>query len=114
MFVYEPKIYGDYIVFMDGTGGQGTRLMVCEKNGETYSEPVAVAEDVVNFAVGDGFAAYTSNDAVFVYYFIDGVHGQLTDAGRALLTGANGENVIWYDITDLETGFDTVMVIQVP
>ena len=34
MFIYEPKIDGDYLVFLDGTGDEDSRLMLCHKEGE--------------------------------------------------------------------------------
>ena len=115
-FVYEPMITGDYIVFLDGPGDEESQLMYCEKTSDTYSDPVAIAQGVLNYYVGDGFVAYTLDEAVYIYYFKDGSSGQLSSkSSRAFLKSANGKDVVWYDITNgLDADADVVMHIEVP
>jgi hypothetical protein len=114
VYVYNPMIDGDNVVFMSNTGDDSSNLMLCKKTGETYSTPVMIAENVLNYCVGDGFVAYTKDTAVFIYYFADGSTGQLNnDSTKALLSSANGKDVVWYDITDIEAA-NVVIYIQVP
>jgi hypothetical protein len=111
--VLDPKISGDSIVFVD-TYADVNKLYLCTKQGDTYSAPTVLAENIVNFDVGDGYVVYTKDEAVFIYYFADQSSGKLTDGSkRVLLVGACGKNVAWYDITDL-TGANIVFYAQVP
>ena len=114
-FVYEPKIDGDYIVYMDGTGDESSRLLVCKINDDdTVSEPEVIAENVFNYDIGDGFVAYTQDSAVYIYYFEDGSSGQLSTA-PALLSDVTGKDVVWYDVTgDISDTEDIIMHIEVP
>ena len=116
MFIYEPKISGDYIVFLNGTGDEKSRLMMCHKEGDTYSEPEEIDVGVLNYDVGDGYVAYTLDDVVYIYYFEDGSSGRLSaETTRARLASANGKGVIWYDVTGgLDTESDVIMSITVP
>ena len=116
MYAYNPLITGDNIVFLDGTGATGTHLMMCEKSGDTYSTPVVIATDVLNYDVGDGYVVYTLDNVVHIYYFADGSTGRLSsDATRAMLASASGKDVVWYDITDgLDSPSNVIMHIAVP
>jgi hypothetical protein len=99
--VTDPKISGDSIVFVDSYA-DNNKLYVCTKQGDTYSAPAVIAENVINYDVGDGFVVYTKDEAVYIYYFADQSAGRLTsESSRALVASACGKNVTWYDITDL-------------
>ncbi|MDD5016621.1 MAG: hypothetical protein PHO15_00810 [Eubacteriales bacterium] len=115
-FVYNPMIDGDYIVYMDSTGDESSALMLCTKSGDTYSAPEVIAEGVLNYDVGDGYVAYTKDDAVYIYYFADGSSGRLSsETTRARLANANGKDVVWYDITgNIDDTTTIIMHIQVP
>jgi hypothetical protein len=116
MYVYKPLIEGDYIVFLDAPGGPGTRLMMCKKSGDTYTAPVQIAADVLNYDVGDGYLVYTLDQAIYIYYFADGSTARISsDTTRAMLGSASGGDVIWYDITDgLDSTPNVIMHISVP
>ncbi len=102
-YAYDPMIDGDYLVFMNGPRADDSDLMLCTRTGETFSAPVMIAENVLNYFVGDGFVAYTKDDAVYVYYFVDGSSGRVSpESTRVLLSSANGKDIVWYDITDIE------------
>ena len=114
--VYDPVISGDYVLFLDSNRDDQSRLMLCEKQGDTYSAPVAIAQGVLNYRLGDGFVAYTQEDAVYVYYFGDQSSGRVSsDTTRALLSSVNEKEIIWYDITD-DSGetADIIMHLTVP
>lgn len=111
--VVDPKINGDSIVFID-TYADVNKLYLCTKEGDTYSAPTVIAENIINYDVGDGYVVYTKDEAVYIYYFEDQTSGRLTgESARAILTSACGKNVAWYDITDL-TGANIVFYAQVP
>jgi hypothetical protein len=113
-FAYNPKISGGNIVYMDGTGGPGTNLMLCKKSGDTYGAPVKLATDVLNYEVGDGYVVYTLNGAVYIYYFSDGSTGRLSSPTTTVtLSSANGKDVIWYDIS-FGVAANALVHIQVP
>ena len=115
-FVYNPKIAGDYIVYLDSTGDYDSQLMYCKKNGETYTQPVAITDGILNYDVGDGFVVYTKDNAIYIYYFEDGSTGRLSsETTRCMLGSANGKGVVWYDITDgFDSGVNVVQYITVP
>jgi hypothetical protein len=113
-YVYDPMIDGDSIVFMNGPRAADSDLMLCTRTGDTYSTPVLIAEDVLNYCVGDGFVAYTKNEEVHIYYFADGSTAKISkDSARAMLSNANGKDIVWYDITDMEAA-NVVIHLQVP
>ncbi len=112
--VYDPMISGTNIVFIDTNRDHNSRLMLCVREGDTYSSPEVIAQGVINYCVGDGFVAYTKDEAIYIYYFKDGSSGRLSsDNTRALLANANGKNVVWYDITELGIA-NVVFHAQVP
>ncbi len=120
-FVFGPKIDGDDIVFLNGAGDESSSLMYVGKKGGQRTEPIEIAKNVLKYDVGDGYVVYNketngNDEAVFIYYFKDGSTGRLSSENtRALLVGANGKDVLWYDImggfTDVA---DVVIHIKVP
>ena len=116
MFAYNPKINGDNIVFLNGTGNAASELMLTQKSGTTYSAPISIAKGVLNYDVGDGYVVYTLDDVVHIYYFEDGSTGRLSsEATRTMLGSANGKDVVWYDITGgLESTPNAIMHLTVP
>jgi len=115
-FVYNPLIEGDYIVYLDNTGGPGTHLMMCKKSGNSYSTPVEIATDVLNYDVGNGYVVYTLDQTIYIYYFSDGSTCTISDKSpNAILASANGNEVVWYDVSDgLDSATNVIMHITVP
>ena len=116
MFVYNPMVWGDYVVFLDGTGGPGTNLMLCERSGDTFTAPVSIATDVLNYDLGNGYLVYTLDQVIYIYYFTDGSTCQISSKSpRAMLGSANGSEVVWYDITEgLDSKPNVIMHLTVP
>ena len=114
-YVYDPMIEGDNIVFLNGPRDLASNLMLCARTGDTYSQPVLIAEGVLNYCMGDGFVAYTSKDStIMIYYFKDGSTGRLSkDGTKGILASANGKDVVWYDVTDIESA-SVIIHLQVP
>ncbi len=115
-YVYTPMINGNDIVYLTGSGDENSSLMYTRFENGTFSAPVEITKDVLNYLVGDGYVAFTKDDKINIYYFKDGSSGVLSPENtRAFLTGANGKDVLWYDITDSDSSTgDIVMHIQVP
>ncbi len=104
--INEIKTDGKNTVFLSSAAGMPTDLYVLE--GVT---PRLLVSDVVNFDMGDGYAAYTKDDAVYAYCFRDKTHYKLnSDISRAYLCCAEGSMVCFMDVTG---GFnDTVNAIK--
>ncbi len=115
-YVYMPMINGNDIVYLTGSGDEKSSLMYLRFENGAFSQPVEITKNVLNYFVGDGYVAYTQDDKINIYYFKDGSSGLLSPENtRAFLTSANGKEVIWYDITDSDSGTgDIVMHIVVP
>lgn len=116
IFVYDPMINGNDIVFLNGTGDENSSLMYIRKDGDKYSEPLEIAKGVLNYYIGDGFVAYTKDQAVHIYYFKDGSTGTLSSsATKVMLASVNGKDVLWYDVTDASADIgDVLWYIQAP
>ncbi len=113
-YAYDPMIDGNYLVYMNGPRDDESDLMLCTKTGDTYSAPVMIAENVLNYCVGAGYVAYTKDDFVYAYYFADGSSGRVSaESTRSLLSSATGKDIVWYDITDIEAA-NVVIHQQVP
>ncbi len=115
-YVYFPMISGDDIVYIDTNRDENSRLLHIKKDGDTFTEPEEIAQGILNYYIGDGFVAYTKDDAIYIYYFKDGSSARISsETTRAILASANGKDIVWYDITD---GFndvpDIVMHLNVP
>lgn len=115
-YVYRPMVSGNDIVYMTGSGDRDSALMYVSFENGTFSSPVEITKNVLNYCVGDGYVVYTQDDKINIYYFKDGSTGLLSPENtRALLSSASGKDVIWYDITDSSSGAgDIVMHIVVP
>lgn len=115
-YVYDPMIQGDNIIFIDGNRDENSRLMLCTKDNDTYTAPEVIAQGVLNYKVGDGFVAYTKDEGIYIYYFEDASTGRLSsDNTRALLSSANGKDVVWYDVTDgLGAAANVIIHTEVP
>lgn len=134
-FIYEPQIQGNNIVYMDGVRSKDCNLMYCTvspsaskvdpttlgnnayDDSKNLTPPVKIIQGAVNYCIGDGFVAYTLNDAVYAYYFADGSTRKISaDKTKALLCNVSGKDVIWYDTTDSTGGDvpDAVMHVMLP
>jgi hypothetical protein len=90
--------------------------MMCKKSGDSYSTPVEIATDVLNYDVGDGYVVYTLDQTIYIYYFSDGSTCSISSKSpNAILCSANGNEVVWYDVSDgLDSSTNVIMHITVP
>ena len=95
-YIYAPKTSGRYTAFLSSATGPADDIYLSE-NGET---PLLIAEEVVNYRMGDGYLCYTKGDNVYLYEFDTGRTYQLnTSISRGMLASAHGDRVCWYDVT---------------
>ncbi len=108
--VYEPKTNGKDIVFAtthDITSGD----LMLSTGG---SEPVKIAENVLNYDVGDNFVAYTKNDTVYVSFTDQQKTVAVTsEIAKTLLVGVDGNALVYYDITDGILTDEVVMYVTI-
>ena len=95
-YIYAPKTSGRYTAFLSSATGPADDIYLSE-NGET---PLLIAEEVVNYRMGDGYLCYTKDGNIYLYDFETGKTAQLnTSISRGMLASASGGEVCWYDVT---------------
>ncbi len=106
--VFEPKTNGKDVVFATASDITSGDLMLSTGG----SEPVKIAERVLNYVVGDGFVAYTKDDKIHVCYTNQMKTVVLTpDISKNLLASVNGKAIVYYDITDGVLSDEVVMYV---
>ena len=87
---------GKYIAFLSSASGAPDDVYLSEHG----AQPQLLASDVTNLRMGDGFLAYTKEDAVYAYVFETGKSYRMnTTVSKALLASVCGRSVCWYDVT---------------
>ena len=95
-YIYAPKTSGRYTAFLSSATGPADDIYLSE-NGES---PLLIAEEVVNYRMGDGYLCYTKGDNVYLYEFETSKTFRLnTSVSRGMLASAQGDRVCWYDVT---------------
>lgn len=103
--VYSPVKYGNHIAFLSAASGVADDIYLSE-NG---AQPQLLVSDVINMRMGEGFLAYTKEDAVYAYVFETGKHYRLnTPVSKGLLASVCGRSVCWYDVTS----YDDVDIVK--
>lgn len=104
--VFEPKTNGKDIVFATAKDIVSGSLML-STNGNA---PVKIAENVVNYALGDNFVAYTKDMKVTVCYTDAQMTQTMTgETSKNLLACANLNGICYYDTTDTEIADEAVL-----
>ncbi|MDL2238372.1 hypothetical protein LJC56_11215 [Christensenellaceae bacterium OttesenSCG-928-K19] len=95
--VYEPKTNGKDIVFATTRDITSGNLMLSTGG----SEPVKIAENVLNYDLGDNFVAYTKDDTIYISYTNQQKTVAITtEITKNLLVSVTGNGITYYDITD--------------
>lgn len=98
--VFEPKTNGKDIVYKTTRNISGTDagdLMLSTGGGA----PAKIAENVLNYDIGDNFVAYTKDDTIFICFTDQQKTVPLTsEISKNLLVSVNGNALTYYDITD--------------
>ena len=81
-------------------------IFISAKKG---AQPQLVS-DVTNMKMGDGFLAYTKEDAIYAYVFETGkIIGSIQRFPRVCWPVSAGRSVCWYDVTS----YDDVDVVKI-
>lgn len=103
--VYMPMRDGNHLAFMSAASGVPDDVYLSENGGT----PQLLVSGVTNMKMGDGFLAYTKDQAVYVYVFETGKSFRLNTAvSKALLSSVEGKSVCWYDVTS----YDDVDIVK--
>jgi len=103
--VYMPMRDVNHLAFMSAASGVPDDVYLSE-NG---AAPQLLVSGVTNMKMGDGFLAYTKDQAVYVYVFETGKSFRLNTAvSKALLSSVEGKSVCWYDVTS----YDDVDIVK--
>ncbi len=97
-YVHDPLTNGKQWIWRDGLHGEGNALYLSESGGAAKR----IAENIIDFGIGDTFAAYSIDEAIYVYFFGNGKTHQITpDTSRELaqLVDVCGDVIIWMDVT---------------
>ena len=94
-YVHDPQMNADGIAFLDSDHAEDGHILWYD--GQNTIEVVTGA---VDFALGDGFIAYSRFDKNYVYYYGDGTTFCTTRSDETAMLLGGGENVIvWMDVT---------------
>lgn len=94
-YVHDPKMNADGIAFLDSDHAKDGHILWYD--GERTVEVVTGA---VDFALGDGFIAYSRYDKNYVYYYGDGTTFCTTRSDEtAMLLGGGGDVIVWMDVS---------------
>ena len=94
-YVHDPQMNADGIAFLDSDHAETGRILWY--NGKTTVE---VASGAVDFALGNGFIAFSRFNKNYVYYYGDGTTFCTTRSDETAMLLGGGENVIvWMDVT---------------
>ena len=94
-YVHDPQMNRDGVAYLDSDHAPDGRLWFDDGSG-----PVEVISGAADFAMGDGFLAYSRREKNYVYYYGDGTTFCTTRSDEtALLLAAGGKTLVWMDVT---------------
>ena len=94
-YVHDPQMNADGIAFLDSDHAADGRILWYDGK-----QTVEVAAGAVDFALGDGFIAYSRFNKNYVYYYGDGTTFCTTRSDEAaMLLGAGEDVIVWLDVT---------------
>lgn len=94
-YVHDPVYNGTYLAYLSGNHGEDSDLYLYDG-----TETVCIAEGVVDFALGDGFVAYSRFDRTYVYFPDTKTTFNTTrPEEQSLLLAAGGKYLVWMDVT---------------
>lgn len=106
--VYEPRTNGKDIIFATEKDIVSGSLMLSTNGGQ----PVKIAENVINYDLGNDYIVYTKDDKVHIQYTNAQDAVVLTsDIAQNVLASANGNVFCYYDITDIELLDEVVLYV---
>ena len=89
----------DVFVWIDKNNAPDSSLYYAYKDGR--GEPVRYWRNVTQYAVGDDFIVFASNQIIYAYYYESDILVQVSESGRSsILPQAFGTLVVWEDKSD--------------
>lgn len=110
-YVHDPLTNGKQWIWRNGNHGPGDDLYMTQ-NGLAAK---VIAEDIADYGISEHFAAYSKNEAIYVYFFDNGQTIQITpdtERERTQLLGVSNGVVIWMDVTSRERDIMKYAVVQ--
>lgn len=99
LFVHDPKFNGKYFAWLDSPHADGAKLYI----SDGVSGSTEIAADVISFDLDEEFAAYSVEDAVYIYLFETGETYRITsERESAQLLGVSGGVIFFMDVTSRE------------
>jgi len=106
-YVHDPQMNADGIAFLDSDHAENGHILWYD--GE---QTVEVAAGAVDFALGNGFIAYSRYDKNYVYYYGDGTTFCTTRKDEtAMLLGAGGDVMVWMDVSWRDKDIMEIMTV---
>lgn len=109
MNVFSPKTNGKDIAFSTSLNPGGDLMLSVGGN-----PPTKIAENVLNYALGDNFLVYTKDEKIHICFTDQQRNLVLTsDISKNLLSNACDNQIVFYDITDGVSNDEVVMYAQI-
>ena len=106
-YVHDPKMNRDGVAYLDSDHAADGRLWFDDGSG-----PVEVIAGASDFAMGDGFLAYSRREKNYVYYCGDGTTFCTTRSDEtALLLAAGSRTLVWMDVTWRDKDIVEIMTV---
>ena len=110
-YVHDPLTNGKQWIWRNGNHGPGDDLYLSQNGAKAK----LIAEDIVDYGISEHFAAYSKNEAIYVYFFDNGQTVQITpdiERERTQLLGVSNGVVIWMDVTSRERDIMKYAVVK--
>lgn len=93
-YVHNPICNDDIFVWIDKNNAPDSSLYYAYKSGDTT--PKRYWRNVTQYALGEDFLAFTSNQVIYAYYYQSDVLVQISPSGESsILPQASGKLVVW-------------------
>ena len=97
LYVHDPKTVGGNVAFISGNHGYDSDLYYLPA-GENM--PRLVATGVVDFAMGNGFLAYSVDEKTYIWFADDEATFCITRGEeKSQLLAAGGDYCVWMDVS---------------
>ncbi len=110
-YVHDPLTNGKQWIWRSGSHGPGDDLYMTQNGADTK----LIGTDIADYGISEHFAAYSKNEAIFVYFFDNGQTIQITpdiERERTQLLGVSNGVVIWMDVTSRERDIMKYAVVK--
>lgn len=109
MNVFTPKTNGKDIAFSTSINPGGDLMLSVGGN-----PPTKIAENVLNYELGDNFLVYTKDDKIHICFTDQQRNMVLTsEISKNLLSNASGNQIVFYDVTDGISSDEVVMYADI-